>query len=262
MEITKNNPMAKKAKKAANPSTANQSEIAQFDGLGLAWWDETGPMWPLHELNPVRLSYIKEVVSAHFHCQAGRRPLRGLKILDIGCGGGLVTEPLCRLGADVTGLDAGAENIRIAKDHARQQDLDINYVCSTAEQLAARGKKYDVVTALEIIEHVDHPDVFIEACCKLLKPDGLLILSTLNRTAKSFALGIVAAEYILRWLPQGTHNWKKFLKPSEMARQLDTNGFQVNDIRGLVYHPVSRRFSLSKSDLDVNYLMTAKPGKG
>lgn len=249
--------MSKKLKKAKNSSTVNSAEIAQFEALGNSWWDESGPMKPLHVMNPVRMAYIKKAILGHMKPRSATKPLAGLDILDIGCGGGLAAEPLYRLGAHVTGVDAGAENIRVADTHARQQGLDIRYICSTAEEMASHGKKFDVVTALEIIEHVDHPDVFIKACCQLVKEDGILILSTLNRTPKSFALGIVAAEYILRWLPQGTHNWKKFIRPSEMTKLLEKNNFYPVDISGIVYNPLTRSFSLNKRDLAVNYLMTA-----
>lgn len=241
-----------KAKKAAK-STLDAQEVAQFDSLGNSWWDEEGPMKPLHRLNPVRLAYIRDAFSA----RPGLRPLEGLSVADIGCGGGLVTEPLCRMGAKVTGIDAGKQNIRVAAAHAKRQKLDIEYRATTAEALAATGRKFDAVTALEIIEHVADPALFISACCKLLKKNGVLVLSTLNRTPKSFALGIVAAEYLLRWLPPGTHDWKKFMKPSEIAALLAGNGMQVTDVRGLVYNPLTRAFSLDAEDVDVNYLLTA-----
>ncbi len=184
-------------------------------------------------------------------------PFTGLRMADIGCGGGLVTEPLCRLGAAVTGVDAGAENIKAARRHAAQQNLDIDYRVTTVERLAATKEKFDVVTALEIVEHVANPDLFLASCCALLKKNGMLILSTLNRTPKSFMLGIVAAEYILRWVPVGTHDWKKFVRPSELAKPLVQAGLAVTDISGLVYNPLSRAFSISKTDIGVNYFLTA-----
>lgn len=229
------------------------AEIGQFDSLGAQWWDEDGPMRPLHRLNPVRLKYIREAVVGKTGALC---PLKGLTVADIGCGGGLVTEPLCRMGAIVTGVDAGKENIRTAAAHAKKHGLNIDYLATTVEELAATGRTFNVVTALEIIEHVADPELFLQSCCKILKKDGVMILSTLNRTAKSFALGIVAAEYILKWLPAGTHDWKKFMKPSEIARGLNQNGFKVTDVCGLVYKPLSG-FSLDRSDIDVNYLMTA-----
>jgi 2-polyprenyl-6-hydroxyphenyl methylase/3-demethylubiquinone-9 3-methyltransferase len=250
-----------KAKKAINQeknlkrSTVDSREIGQFDSLGEQWWDEDGPMRPLHRLNPVRMRYIRDALTPGH--RPGLKPLKGLSVADIGCGGGLVAEPLCRMGARVTGVDAGKENIRIAKAHAKKHGLDIEYLATTAEQLAASGRKFDAVTALEIVEHVADPELFIASCCKLLKKDGVLVLSTLNRTAKSFALGIVAAEYILKWLPAGTHDWRKFMKPSEIARLLEKNRMTVTDVRGLVYNPLTQAFSLSTSDLAVNYLLTA-----
>jgi 2-polyprenyl-6-hydroxyphenyl methylase/3-demethylubiquinone-9 3-methyltransferase len=205
------------------------------------------------------MEYIKTQICTHFRRDAeGFSSLTGLRIADIGCGGGLVTEPLCRLGADVTGIDAGEDNIKAARLHAAQQGLAIDYKATTVEELAEAGKeKFDVVTALEIIEHVADPELFIASCCKLVKKNGMLILSTLNRTPKSFALGIIAAEYILRWLPAGTHDWKKFVKPSELARPLKQHGLKTVDISGLVYNPLKRSFSLSKTDIDVNYFLTA-----
>lgn len=221
--------------------------------MGEKWWDEDGPMRPLHRLNPVRLQYIRDALTD----DRGLKPLKGLSVADIGCGGGLVTEPLCRMGARVTGVDAGKENIRTAKAHAARHGLEIEYLATTVEDLAASGRKFDAVTALEIVEHVADPELFLASCCKILKKDGVLVFSTLNRTAKSFALGIVAAEYILRWLPAGTHDWRRFMKPSEAALLLEKNGMEVTDVRGLVYSPLARAFSLSASDIGVNYLLTA-----
>lgn len=247
----------KNRKKFGRSTTIDAEEIRQFDELGEKWWDESGPMAPLHRLNPVRLEYLRRMIRARFDLPDRIKCLQSLKIADIGCGGGLVTEPLCRMGAEVTGVDAGRENIRVAKAHAKSHGLDIDYQATTAEELAASGAKFDVVAALEIIEHVADVDTFLEACCKLVAPRGMLILSTLNRTPKSYLLGIVAAEYILRWLPAGTHDWKKFLKPSEIAHRLEKHGFETTDVRGLIYNPLTRGFSLSASDLDVNYLLTA-----
>lgn len=250
--------MTKKSRqKKQHDASVDEAEIAQFDELGEKWWDESGPMRPLHKLNPVRLSYIRRMVREHFGLPDTIRCLQKLKIADIGCGGGLVAEPLCRMGATVTGVDAGKENIRVAKQHAQEHGLSIEYLATTVEQVAASGKKFDVVTALEIVEHVADVPVFMEALCKIVKPGGLLVMSTLNRTPKSYLLGIVAAEHILRWLPPGTHDWKKFLKPSELAKHLRAGGLEVTDVRGLIYNPLSREFSLDAEDLDVNYLLTA-----
>lgn len=256
-------PARRIAKKSAlkTASTVVEKEILQFDVLGEKWWDEEGPMKPLHRLNPTRMAYLKDIICQHNAREPNRlRALQGLSIADVGCGGGLVAEPLARMGANVTGIDAGAENIKVARYHAKQHNLDIDYRATTAEAVAAGKEKFDVVTALEIIEHVDDVDLFVDSCCKMVAKDGMIVLSTLNRTPKSFLLGIVAAEYVLRWLEPGTHTWQKFLKPSEIARRLEKNGFVVTDITGLIYNPFSRAFSLSKTDLDVNYFITATRG--
>lgn len=249
---------AKNPKKNSSASTKDAEEISRFDALGAQWWDESGPMAPLHRMNPARLGYIRDQACRHFSLPA--RPLqflKGLDIVDIGCGGGLVTEPLCRMGAEVTGIDAGEENIRIAGGHAEKQGLKIRYLATTAESLAAKGKTFDVVLALEIIEHVANPALFLKSCAALVRPGGLLILSTLNRTPKSFLLGIVAAEHILRWLPAGTHDWKKFMKPGEVALMLEKHGMETTDVSGLSFSPLSGEFSLSKKDMGVNYFLTA-----
>lgn len=251
----KKKPQAAQSK--ATRSTVNTDEVAEFDRLGAAWWDTDGPMAPLHALNPVRVGYIKDRLLAHYRRDDAAQPLKGLTIADIGCGGGLLAEALCRLGASVTGIDAGRENIAIAARHAKASGLAIDYRATTAEALAANGRTFDVVTALEIIEHVENPDLFVASCARLVKKDGVLFFSTLNRTPKSFLLGIVAAEYILRWLKPGTHSWKKFIKPSELSRLLRPLGFQVRDIRGLIYRPGEDSFALDAQDLDVNYIMTA-----
>lgn len=248
----------KKTKKTFRRTTVNDEEIRQFDALGDEWWNPNGPMRPLHRLNPVRLDYIRRAVCQHFDRDPqAMRVLDGLRVADIGCGGGIVAEPLCRMGGDVTGIDAGKENIRIAKAHAKESALKIDYRTTTVEAVASAGEKFDIVTALEVVEHVDDLGLFMASCCKIVKKDGLIILSTLNRTPKSFLLGIVAAEHILRWLPVGTHNWKKFVKPSELARELDDHGFKVGDVTGLTFNPLKNQFALDADDIAVNYLMTA-----
>jgi len=240
------------------PSSVDEKEVAQFSAIAAEWWDVNGKFKPLHQLNPVRLGYIRDQICAHFDRDpTAPLPLKGLTILDVGCGGGLVTEPLCRMGATVTGLDASQENIKIAAEHALKSNLDITYLATTAEDLANDKKQFDVVIALEIVEHVANLDIFMEACCAMIKDKGMTILSTLNRTPKSFLLGIVAAEYILRWLPRGTHDWHKFLRPSELVRHLRQNTCQTTDLTGLIYSPISQKFSLNKDDLDVNYMLTA-----
>lgn len=228
----------------------NPKEIEQFAKDSAHWWDEAGPFAILHRLNPLRMRYIKDRIEAHFE-----RSLKGLKILDIGCGGGLVCEPLARMGADVTGIDADAQAIEVAADHAQRQGLELDYQCGAIE---SHRDKYDVVTALEIVEHVADLESFIAAATKLCKPGGLMIFSTLNRTPKSFALGIVAAEYLLRWVPRGTHNWKQFIRPSELAATLRKNGTEAFDIKGYNFNVLSREFEMSDKDIAVNYFLTAR----
>lgn len=236
---------------SAEKTTIDESEIRHFAKDSSHWWDENGPFKPLHRLNPVRLKYIKEQICDHFDKNfEDFNALQGLDILDIGCGGGLVCEPLARLGANVTGVDADENAVSVAKEHAGE--LEINYISGDAQDI---DQKFDVVLALEVIEHVSDIDAFIEICTNKLKPDGLLIMSTLNRTAKSFALGIVAAEYILRWVPRGTHEWKKFVKPSEIANHARAYGMKARNVTGLVFNPLKNSFELSAIDLDVNYLI-------
>ncbi len=234
-------------------STVEQREIEHFAKDSDRWWDEDGPFAPLHRMNPVRMRYLKEQIGGHFECdQNNLKPFAGLKILDAGCGGGLICEPLARLGAKVTGLDADGQAIEVAREHANMSGLEIQYVCETAD---AHIGTHDVVLALEIIEHVADVDAFVNALVKLVRPGGLVIFSTLNRTPKSFALGVIAAEYILRWVPRGTHNWKKFMRPSELARKARTAGLKEKDLRGIIFDPVAGDFDLSKTDIDVNYFM-------
>lgn len=253
---------AKKTKKFSHRATVDEKDVAQFEQLGAKWWDESGPMKPLHRLNPVRLDYIRRMACAHFGINAEKMgALDGLTAADIGCGGGIVAEPLARMGAAVTGIDAGEENIRAARAHAEVSGLSIDYKVMTAEALAEDGAQFDIVTALEVVEHVADVDLFLSSCAALVRPGGLLVVSTLNRTAKSLVLGIGMAEYVLRWLPVGTHDWKKFLKPSETAAPLMTAGLEVIDVSGLIYDPLRLKFRISDSDLDVNYLMTAVRGE-
>lgn len=233
-------------------STINQTEIDHFTKDSAKWWDETGPFAPLHKLNPTRLTYLKQQIENRFDS------LKNLDILDIGCGGGLVSEPLTRLGASVTGIDGDAQAIQVAKDHAEQNNLKINYLTGDAEQLLKSKKRFDVVLALEIIEHVSNPESFTALLTQLVKPNGIIIMSTLNRTPQSYALGIVAAEYILGWVPKGTHTWSKFLKPSELNSMLRCHNFGITDITGLTYNPISQNFELSNSKVAVNYFITAQ----
>ena len=236
--------------------SVDEQEIQQFSKDSSHWWDENGPFAPLHRLNPVRLSYIKGQICAHY----GRDfdaldALKGLDILDVGCGGGLVCEPLVRLGANATGADADAQAIDVAKAHAKESGLKIKYENKPAEQIK---KQFDVVLALEIIEHVTAPADFVESIAGLVKPGGLVIFSTLNRNPKSFLLGVIAAEYILRWVPKGTHSWNKFIKPSELSRFARAAGLKAHDVTGLMFNPLKDEFALSDTDIDVNYLLSAK----
>ena len=213
----------------ASPSV-DPAELEKFAAMADDWWDPEGKFKPLHQLAPVRLGFIKDEACRHFGRKPGAaKPLKGLKLLDIGCGGGLLTEPMARLGAEASGLDAEAANIEVAKTHAQGMRLDIDYRAATAEDLVAAGEagRFDIVLAMEVLEHVADIDSFTRAATTLLKPDGLVVASTINRTPKAFALAVVGAEYILRWLPRGTHDWRKFLKPSELARTLRACGFEM-----------------------------------
>ncbi len=240
-----------------NSSTASFEEVARFTSIAETWWDPNGKFRPLHQINPVRIAYIRDFVCAHFDRDPVKTtPLKGLKLLDIGCGGGLLCEPMARLGANVSGIDAGDKNITIAKLHAQQGDLNINYCQQLPEELVKSRETFDLVLNMEVIEHVSDVDAFLAASAALVKPGGVMVLSTLNRTLKAFALAKIGAEYILRWLPVGTHDWRKFVKPSELTRGLRTNGVEVREIKGVVYSPFQDAWSLSK-DLDVNYLVSA-----
>lgn len=244
----------------ASAASVDPDDVARFSAIAEEWWDLEGPFRPLHQLNPARLAYLRQVIGAHFHRDPAEvRPFTGLSVLDIGCGGGLVAEPMARLGAHVTGVDASDRNIAVATAHANGQNLSIGYRATSAEELAAEGASFDVILALEIIEHTADPASFLASCRRMLRPGGIMVLSTLNRTSKSFLLGIVGAEYLLRWVPRGTHDWRKFLRPSELARLLRDGGFELCGLKGLIYNPVEREWSLSDRDLDVNYFAVALP---
>ena len=237
-------------------STVDRGEIERFSRIAEEWWDPKGKFAPLHRLNPVRLAYIRDRAAAHWRREPlTGAPLEGLSLLDIGCGGGLLCEPMTRLGAMVTGIDAAERNIATARLHAERQGLAIDYGEGTAEALAAEGRQFDIVLALEIVEHVADVDLFLRSLGRLAKPGGLVFLSTLNRTAKAWALAVAGAEYVLRWLPRGTHDWRKFLKPSEVVRGLRSGGVETQEVVGVVYSPLSRAWSLNASDLDVNYML-------
>ena len=239
----------------APAGSVDADEVARFAAIADEWWDEKGPMKPLHALNPTRIAFIRDRIAARLgRDPLGDRPLRGLGVLDIGCGGGLLAEPMARLGAEVIGIDAAAENVRVAAQHARDGGLDIDYRNATAEALAAASERFDVVLNMEVIEHVADRDVFLAASCALVRPGGVMFAATLNRTVRSFAFAIVGAEYILRWLAPGTHDWRRFVRPSELARGMRRCGVTVREVTGVRYDPLAASWSLGR-DLSVNYMM-------
>ena len=238
--------------------TIDPDEIKRFSSLANAWWDPEGDFRPLHQINPIRLEFIRDRLCKHFELDPHQHPsLKGLSILDVGCGGGLISEPLTRMGASVTGIDAAGKNISVARSHAKAAMLNIDYQSLSIEDLTKKNLAFDVVIALEVIEHVVNLDKFLEICVKLAKEGGCLIFATLNRTAKAFTLAILGAEYILRWLPRGTHRWGKFVRPSELDNSLSKNGAIVTDIAGLTYNVLKTEWLLSK-DVGVNYMVLAK----
>ena len=236
-------------------TTINQEEIQKFSKLAEEWWDVRGKFKPLHMFNPTRIEYILEKTSAHFQRTNKEFPLKGLKFLDIGCGGGLISEPMSRLGADVTGIDASLKNIEIAKLHAKKGDLKINYLNTSPEKMI-ENEKYDVILNLEIIEHVEDVDLYFKSCAKLLKKNGLMFTATLNRTFISFIKAIIGAEYVLRWLPIGTHDWNKFLKPKEVEKKILDLDFSIAEVKGLQFNILTQKWKQS-SDLSVNYIITS-----
>jgi 2-polyprenyl-6-hydroxyphenyl methylase/3-demethylubiquinone-9 3-methyltransferase len=242
-------------------TTVDPAEMERFERVAAEWWNPDGKFRALHKLNPVRLAYIRDVAAAHFGRDARRRPLAGLRLLDIGCGGGLLSEPMTRLGAEVVGADPLRSNIAMALLHANTAGLSIDYRATTAEELAAAGENFDLVLAMEVVEHVSDRDAFVAACGKLLRPGGLLIASTINRNPKAYALAIVGAEMVLGWLPRGTHEYAKLVRPAELEASLQAAGLAVFDQTGVVYNPLSDRWSRS-SDVDVNYMIAAgKPAE-
>ncbi|MGE0023086.1 MAG: bifunctional 2-polyprenyl-6-hydroxyphenol methylase/3-demethylubiquinol 3-O-methyltransferase UbiG [Hyphomicrobium sp.] len=239
------------------PGNIDPAEVERFQKLAKAWWDPTGKFRPLHQIGPVRLTFIRDELQRHFGREAGGlRPLEGLSVLDVGCGGGLVSEPLARMGARVTGIDPGERNIAIARGHAEPQGLAIDYRIATVEELGAGGEHYDAVACLEVVEHVPDVAAFVEALAGVVRPGGILVLSTINRTAKSYALAIVAAEYVLGWLPRGTHQWERFVTPDEMTRHIAAAGLAPPRYQGFVYYPLRDAWSLA-DDTGVNYLASA-----
>ncbi|GAA0296961.1 bifunctional 2-polyprenyl-6-hydroxyphenol methylase/3-demethylubiquinol 3-O-methyltransferase UbiG [Rhodovulum strictum] len=236
-------------------TTVDPTEVAKFEAMAAEWWDPNGKFKPLHMLNPCRLDYITRQIAAEFDRDlAGEMPFKGLRLLDIGCGGGLLSEPMARLGATVVGADAAARNIPVARIHAEQSGLEIDYRHTTAEALAEAGEQFDVVLNMEVVEHVSDPLAYLTACRKLLKPGGLHLCSTINRNPKSFAMAIVGAEYVMRWLPKGTHEWSKFITPDELCRLLEQAGLKPVDRTGFVFNPITWGWSLSSRDLSVNYV--------
>jgi 2-polyprenyl-6-hydroxyphenyl methylase/3-demethylubiquinone-9 3-methyltransferase len=247
----------------SHSASVDPDEVAKFAALAGEWWDPAGKFAPLHRLNPARLTFIRDRIAAH----AGRdplaeRPLAGLRVLDIGCGGGLLCEPMARLGAAVTGIDAAEKNVAVAAKHAAEAGLNIDYRHSTAEALAAEtragtGAGFDLVLNMEVVEHVADVAAFLQASAALVAPGGAMALATLNRTPKSFALAIVGAEYLLRWLPRGTHDWRRFLRPSELVASLRAAGLETRELTGVAYNPLTGAWRLAPRDLDVNYMVFA-----
>ena len=233
-------------------SSVNKKEIEKFSKMASEWWDPKGKFRPLHKFNPIRIKYIKENIIQNFKLKNNNIPLKGVNILDIGCGGGLLSEPMCRLGASVTGIDASIKNINIAKLHAKKDNLKINYLCSSPEKLKIK-KKFDVILNMEIIEHVEDIQFFLNSCSKLLKKNGVMFVATINKTLKSYIFAIVGAEYVLRWLPIGTHEWEKFVNPKDLENILKKNNLSLNRLDGMHFNIIKDEWNVSK-DLSVNYI--------
>jgi 2-polyprenyl-6-hydroxyphenyl methylase/3-demethylubiquinone-9 3-methyltransferase len=233
-------------------NTINKKEIEKFSKIAEEWWNPDGKFKPLHKFNPIRISYLKENIIKTFKLDQKKAPLKNIKILDIGCGGGLLSEPMCRLGAEVTGIDASKKNIEVAKLHSKKNNLKINYICTSPEKLKVKNK-YDVILNMEIVEHVEDVNFFLKSCSNLLKKDGIMFVATLNKTLKSYVFAIVGAEYILRWLPIGTHEWEKFLKPEELISILKKNNFSLEKVDGMKFNILTDKWSISK-DKSINYI--------
>ncbi len=233
-------------------SSVNKIEIEKFSNMADEWWDPHGKFKPLHKFNPIRIKYIKENIIRQFKIKNKNKPLSGINILDIGCGGGLLSEPMCRLGADVTGIDASMKNIKISKLHAKKDNLKINYICSSPEKLKI-SKKFDVILNMEIVEHVEDISFFLKSCSKLLNKNGLMFVATINKTLKSYVFAIVGAEYVLRWLPIGTHDWEKFVKPEELKEILSKNNLFLKKLDGMRFNIIKNEWSIT-NDLSINYI--------
>lgn len=245
----------------AERSTIDQSEVDRFSAMAAEWWDPTGKFKPLHKFNPVRLTYLRDTIAAEFgRDPRSPRPLAGLRVLDIGCGGGLLSEPVARMGASVVGADPSERNIGIASTHARETGVDVDYRAVTAEQLAEAGERFDVVLNMEVVEHVADVDFFLTTCAQMVRPGGLMFIATINRTMKAMALAILGAEYVLRWLPRGTHQYEKLVRPEEIEGPLATSGMQIFARTGVFFNPLANQWNLSK-DMDVNYMMVARRPK-
>ena len=233
-------------------NTINKKEIEKFSKIAEEWWNPDGKFKPLHKFNPIRISYIKENIIKTFKLDYSTTPLKDIKILDIGCGGGLLSEPMCRLGAKVTGIDASDKNIKVAKLHSKKNNLQIDYFCSSPEKFNTKDK-FDVILNMEIVEHVEDVNFFLQSCCKLLKKNGLMFVATLNKTLKSYIFAIVGAEYVLRWLPIGTHEWEKFIKPEELISILEKNDLRLDKVDGMNFNLLKNKWSVG-NDKSVNYI--------
>lgn len=239
-------------------TTIDQAEVDRFSAMAAEWWDPTGKFRPLHKFNPIRLTYIRDMVCGQFgRDPRAHRPLEGLRILDIGCGGGLLSEPMARMGADVLGADASEKNIGIAKAHAAGSGVPVDYRAVTAEALAEAGESFDVVLNMEVVEHVSDVDFFLTTCASMVRPGGMTFVATINRTMKAAALAIFAAENVLRWLPRGTHQYEKLVRPEEIEKPLNASGLTVTDRTGVFFNPLLNQWNLSK-DMDVNYMLVAR----
>ncbi|XCE13663.1 bifunctional 2-polyprenyl-6-hydroxyphenol methylase/3-demethylubiquinol 3-O-methyltransferase UbiG [Candidatus Liberibacter asiaticus] len=243
-------------KKYPNYTTKNQDAINQFSNIASEWWEPTGKFKPLHQINPVRIKYIQDKIMQHFQCKSDdTHPFKGLRILDLGCGGGLLSEPMAQMGATVTGIDPSTKNIAIAKNHANMKNINIDYRVSCAEEIAETDEKFDIILKMEVIEHVDNIPYFIKTCCSLLLSNGLMFISTINRNLKAMLLAIIGAEYLLQWLPKGTHQYDKFIKPTEMECFLAANKVKIIDRVGVVYNVFCNKWQLSAKNMDVNYMV-------